>query len=548
MQVSVVELPPPPRQYPALPAGAEKKMLEGDWEDTNDVDGGEVPPPPYVARLSMYGGAPTDEKAALRPRPRRNESEDGQPIIEESEANRGEDEDKDEDGEDIYRSRPRRRRSSTPRRIVPPNELDRQLAGRGSDDEDEEEEREEKIVATVSDLEADPGTGTFGPTGSSRPDHGNNNSRALYVARRSTTVKRGPGTKRPSSMSGPPVSRTSTLGKHSRNRLSQSHQAPEVNESNLPPLDRSIFRDAEDSDLRSLYLKHLQQERRLFAEYQKIIAIEQKIWEEERKRSNEIIQKLQAKVKNLLEKGSQNPEEGTFGQGMDYHRMRAYQQELQNQHHRNNGKQRAIEGYPDSHLHQHQHPHMHNHNLNHTFSPVSATTPIDHTTWEVGTMGAYRPRGQVSSYMSHNPQDYNSYSSSTSGGTLNSAFNPPQSATSSTSGFSFSSSAAPNNSSQRQYWADFLDDNRLSSRCATIPQIGASSSSNGLQHHQHHPLLYGERGGGDGADGLGLGKEAVVREDEEMRTRQPIKEERAVYARMYAEASIGIGGPSSELL
>ncbi|KAF8419808.1 hypothetical protein BGX38DRAFT_1280318 [Terfezia claveryi] len=563
MEVSQVELPPPPPHtrspLPDSPISAQyvverkKKLIDEEWEDLEHEDpgDGDAPPPPYVARMSMTmnsaggegPGMSEDEKAMLiragmmhrrslpgMPLPRRSALHEE--TVESLNAGKGAEvmENDSQENLDSQTNRP-------PTIAIPSARADiENKSERRSSVEDQgafgKGDSDGKATAPTRTAKPSQRTTPKNPSVSTATKTRSNPTSAANsptVARKRTILKK-PGAT--------PKLSTNLARSNTRNKLRFSHVAPEVVVPSLPiSLDTSPSPDASNEtkgkqcktcksitggSLANKYRELLTRERESFT-------LERLIWEEERKGYEKKVADLERRLRKLVEvyvlaRGDEG------GDDED-----AVEENTQ----QNTAEEEEAEEQVDD------------------MQPVmSATVGLSVNTPASGNStrkNSFRDTGKEvdRSCMNQPSSDRSGVAwphqaglpTPPSTGAIDPFSRPPATV-----------DTGPTSSGRNQYWNNFLDDHRT----APTTRATGSGSNHGYRASASSSSWGGASqtwGGADSSSNMGGWVEAGSHtyggwghEDPDPRMKLPITEERAVYARLYAEASIGIGGPTGELL
>lgn len=554
MEVSQVELPPPPRSpLPDSPISAQyvverkKKLIDEEWEDL-DREGpgdGDAPPPPYVARMSMMvngrgedPGMWEDEKVMLmRERMMHGRGLSGAPLSRQStlqeetveSLNAGEGEEVMENGS---------HENSDPRTKRPPmTAIPSDRAGVENQNERRSPMEDTGTVGKLEDRKASLPTTSIRQSQHTTPrepsvsiatkTHSNPTSAANSptVGRKRTILKK-PGATPKISAS---LSRSNT-----RNRLRFSHVAPEVV---IPSLPISITASSPSEEAKGKPCKTCKsikggslanKYRELLTRERESFALERSIWDEERKGYEKKVAHLEKRLRKLVEVLAKGDEGGDDDDD-------------------------AVEDNAQEN------------NLQEEVAEVEDVQPVMSATGGLGVntptpgnntrRNSFRDTGKEvdRSHMNQPSQDRSGNAWPRQAGPPT----PPYSgAIASFSHPSATVEAGPTSGGGNQYWNNFLDDHR------TVAPTPASSSGSNYGYRASSSASSSSWGGasrtwGGTASPPNTGRWSEPgshtyggwrHENSDPRMKLPITEERAVYARLYAEASIGIGGPTGELL
>lgn len=557
MEVSQVELPPPPSHtrspLPDSPISAQyaverkKKLIDEEWEDLEREDPGDrdAPPPPYVARMSMMNagsgedlGMWEDEKAIIRQEMMHRRSLPGMPLSRRStlqeetveSLNAG------EGGEFMGNSSQEnldlqmKRSPTTP--AIPSGRADIENQGEwrplvedtGAFDQINSDQKASSPTGNVKPSQR---TTTPGKPGiSTTRSNPTSTANSPTVGRKRTILKK-PGAT-------PKIS-TNLSRSNTRNKLRFSHVAPEVVIPSLPiSLNTSsspvvadeakgkqckTCKSVKGGSLANKYRELLIRERESFA-------LERSIWDEERKGYEKKVVDLEKRLRRLVEVLARGDEGGDDED--------AVEEEIAQE---NTVEVEEVEDV----------------------QPVmSATGGLSVNTPASGSStrrNSFRDTGKEvdRSHMNQPSRDRNGGAWSRQTGLPT----PPSSgAIAPFSRAPTTTEAGPTSSGGNQYWNNFLDDHR------TVPPTRASGSGSNYGYRASSSASSSSWGGASrtwggtsSSSNMGGWSEAGSHtyggwgnQDPDPRMKVPITEERAVYARLYAEASIGIGGPTGELL
>lgn len=563
MEVSQVELPPPPPHtrspLPDSPISAQyaverkKKLIDEEWEDLEQEDPGDrdAPPPPYVARMSMMNagrgedpGMWEDEKAMLiQQGMMHRRSLPGMPLSRRStlqeetveSLNAG------EGGEVMGNSSqenldPQMRRPTTIT-AIPSSRADIENQG-------ERRSPVEAAGAIDSDQKASSPIGNVKPSQRTTPgkpgistatktrSNPTSAANSPTVGRKRTILKK-PGAT-------PKIS-TNLSRSNTRNKLRFSHVAPEVVVPSLPiSLHTSSPPEVADEakgkrckacnsvkggSLANKYRELLTRERESFN-------LERSIWDEERKGYEKKVVDLEKRLRRLVEVLARGDDGGDD------------EDAVEEEEEEEDAQENIVEEEAEAEEVEDMQPVM------------SATGGLIVNTPASGNStrrNSFRDTGKEvdRSNMNQPSRDRSGgkWSRQTglptppSSGVIDSFSRPPATV-----------DAGPTSSGGSQYWNNFLDDHRA------VPSTRASGSGSNYGYRASSSASSSGGasrtwGGTSSSSNMGGWVEAgshtyggLGNQDSDPRMKQPITEERAVYARLYAEASIGIGGPTGELL
>ncbi|KAF8428801.1 hypothetical protein EV426DRAFT_285899 [Tirmania nivea] len=554
MEVSQVELPPPLPHIrgplPDSPIAAQytverkKKLIDEEWEDLEQEDpvDGDAPPPPYVARVSMMmnaGGGEDrgmleDEKAMLMregmrrslptlPLSRRSTLQE-ETVESLNAGERGEVRENDSQEQ----LDPRMKRSPTT--AIP--------SDRG--DVENQSERRSPVEDTGAINKTDSDREVSFPTGNVKPSQrttprkagvsiaSSNQASAANpptVGRKRTILKK-PGTT-------PNIS-TNLTRSNTHNKLRFSHVAPEVVAPSLPislntspspevtveakGIQCKTCKSIKGGTLANMYRELLTRERESFA-------LERSIWSEERKGYEKKVADLEKRLRMLVEVLARGDEGGDDEDAVEENIVEEKEEE------------EKVE----------------------KVQPVmSATGGLNVNSLASGNSArknSFRDTGKEvdRSHMNQPSWDRNGGAwprqtglpSSPSSGPIATFSRPPATV-----------EAGATSSGGNQFWNNFLDDHRA------VPPVRANDGGSNTGYRASSstsPWSWGGASrtwsGAGSSPNMGGCSEAGSHsygewghEDSDPKVKLPITEERAVYARLYAEASIGIGGPAGELL
>ena len=574
MEVSQVELPPPlPHTRSPLsdspisvqyPVERKKKLIDEEWEDLEreDPGDGDAPPPPYVARMSMMmnagGGGGLgmweDEKAMLiREGMMHRRSLPGMPLSRRStlqeetveSLNAGEAGEvmgnDSEENFDLQMKRP-------PTTAI--------SSGRANDGNQSERRSPAEGIGAFDKIDPDGKAGS--PTGNVKPSRGTT-PRKPGVS--TTTKTRSNPT---SATNSPTVGRKRTILKkpgatpkistnlsrsNTHNKLRFSHVAPEVVVPSLPiSLGKTSPPEVADEgkgkqcktckfskggSLANKYRELLTRERESFT-------LERSIWDEERKGYEKKVADLEKRLRKLVElyvltRGDEGGddedtvEENTQGNTVEVEEEQEEEEEEE--------EEEEVEDMQ---------PVMSATGGLSVNAPASGNTTRKNSFRDTGKEVDRSHMNQPSRDRSGGAWPHQAgLPTSPSSGAIASFSRPPATV-----------EAGPTSSGGNQYWNNFLDDHRT----APLTRAGGSGSNYGYRASSSassSSWVGASRtwgGAGSSSDMVGCVEAGSHtyggwgHEDPDPRMKLPITEERAVYARLYAEASIGIGGPTGELL
>lgn len=562
MEISHVELPPPPLSRSSLsesPLSA-VEMQKKEWAELErDVPGeSDAPPPPYVARVSMLqannkeeqsGELWEDEKIKLQRealnrrsiklRPHRTLTEEplpqkaGKCTIDSTSAA--------DDGQiqaGLLETFPTEKADAG-------EQLVRKFSHRetGSSEAPTNNNRLHRTV-NPSNIATDIGTLTPSNRGST------NNSPT--VSRKRTILKK-PGTTPKAS---PNVSRSNTRGK-----IRFSHIAPEVAVSPLPiPIHTQaatmpheapepsttgrskckFCKGKSGSSLVNKYRELLNRERELSSQERELssqeregrrherelFALERSIWEDERKGYEKKVAHLEKRLRTLVEvfaKGDDGGEDDdAVEENPEEHVVKVYEPEEDPR-----PVLSATGGFD--------------------LAPPSSASNIHH--------GNLRDTGKEVDRTRMYPQQVSSRGTSWPQNT--SGPSPSHANGSAVSNRHSASAGVEYGNEEGKYWNQYLDEFRQTSRCVTVPPGVISSGNNynygaspsmsswaGASNTWHGPSGASHR---EWVQEGSSSSHGWRQEDLNPRVSLPVADEIAVYARLYAEASIGIGEPSANL-
>lgn len=541
MEISQVELPPPPHcrsPLPESPLSAVEKQKKEWAEIERDVVGeADAPPPPYAARASMLqanieeaqgGGVWEDEKIKLRRGASNRKSIKLYPQMDLSE-------------EPIVVSLKTGGRTVDPA----PARDGGQIQVPPTDRADEGDQ----LIRKSSPRET--GSSTAPTNNSSKPHH---TVKLSNIVTSTTPSNRG------STSNSPTVSRQRTILKRSgtipkvsptlsrsntRGKLRFSHIAPEVAVSPLPiPIQSQsptlpqgapqaattgkskckYCKGKSGSSLVNKYRELLSREREVLSHERVTFELERSIWEHERKEYEKKVADLQKRLQTLvvIVNGDDGGEDDdAVEENLEQHVVKAHEPE--------EDPRPVLSATGGLNL-----------------APPSSTSNIRN--------GSSRDTGKEVDRTRMHPQQVSSRGSpwpqNTSG--------PP---TSHASGAAFSnrhsaSAGVEYGNEEGKYWNQYLDEYRQTSRCVTVPPGVLSSGNNynygpspvsswaGASNTWHGPSGARHEGWGQAGSSSTHGWR---QEDLNPRASLPVADEIAVFARLYAEASIGIGEPNASL-